>query len=66
MYGNPYLKLIRQQVEALVSEKYGADYLQQKQFKTELAEVNKTLGVLKTQTRALEIRKAELLELLGN
>jgi hypothetical protein len=66
MYGNPCLRLIRQEVEALVSEKYGTDYLQQKQFKNELAEVNKTLRALKTQTRALEKRKAELIGFLDN
>ena len=66
MYGNPYLRLIRQEVEALVTEKYGAGYLQQKQLWNELAKVNKTLRALKNQTRALEKRKAELLELLGD
>ena len=27
IYGNPFLRLIRQEVEALVNEKYGKDYL---------------------------------------
>lgn len=65
LYGNPFLRLIRSEVEALVSEKHGADYLKQKQYKKELAEVTKTLKVLKEQVRALETRKTELLELLG-
>ena len=30
MYGNPYLKLIRSEVEAFVDEKYGNDYLTKK------------------------------------
>ena len=65
LYGNPFLRLIRSEVEALVSEKYGADYLKQKQSKKELAEVTKTLKALKEQVQALETRKAELLEFLG-
>jgi hypothetical protein len=65
LYGNPFLRLLRSEVEALVSEKYGADYLKQKQVQKELAEVTKTLKALKAQVQALETRKAELLELLG-
>jgi hypothetical protein len=66
MYGNPCLRLLRQEVEALVTEKYGAGYLQQKELQNELAEVNKTLRALKTKTRAMEKRKLELSELLAN
>jgi len=65
IYGSPFLRLLRREVEALVSEKYGKDYLQTKQLKTELAKVNKTLRQLKSQTHSLEKRKAELLELLS-
>ena len=64
IYGAPFLRLIRSEVETLVSEKHGADYLKQKQFKKELAEVTKTLKTLKEQVQALEARKAELLEFL--
>ena len=64
IYGSPFLRLIRQEVEALVNEKYGKEYLKRKQLKKELAEVNKTLRELKSQTLSLEKRKAELLELL--
>ncbi len=66
IYGSPFLRLIRKEVEALVSEKYGRDYLKQKQLKNELAQVNKTLRQLKSQTLSLEERKAELLKLLGD
>ena len=66
IYGNPFLRLIRQEVEALVAEKHGPDYLKKKQWKKELTEVNKTLRQLKSQTLILEERKAELLKLLGD
>ncbi len=65
IYGNPYLRLIRSEVEALVSEKHGDDYLKDKKLKKELAQINKTLKTLKAQTISLEKRKAELLKLLG-
>lgn len=65
IHGNPYFRLIRREVEALVTEKYGGDYLKRKKQKKELAEVNRTLKALKTQTNFLEKQKAELLKLLG-
>jgi hypothetical protein len=33
LYGNPYLRLIRVEVEELVNEKYGNDYLKRKKQK---------------------------------
>lgn len=66
IYGAPFLRLIRSEVEALVSEKYGKDHLNKKKWKKELAEINKTLKQLKSQTLSLESRKAELLELLAD
>jgi len=66
IYGSPFLRLIRQEVEAWVNEKYGAEYLQQKKLKKELAEITTTLRALKSQTLSLEQRRAELLKLLGD
>lgn len=66
IYGSPFLRLLRSEVEALVNEKYGKDYLKTKQLKKELAEVNKTLRKLKSQTLSLEKRKVELLELFAD
>jgi uncharacterized membrane-anchored protein YhcB (DUF1043 family) len=64
IYGAPFLRLIRSEVEGLVSEKHGPDFLKQKQSKKEMAEITKTLKSLKEQVQALEARKAELLEFL--
>ncbi len=65
IYGNPYLRLIRREVEALVSEKHGSTYLEKKKLKQELAQINRTLKALKTQVIVLEKRRVELLEALG-
>lgn len=64
LYGNPSLKLLRNQVEKLVIEKYGTDYLQTKQIKTELKKVNTEIRSLKRKISQLEKRKKELLETL--
>jgi hypothetical protein len=61
VFGNPYLKLVRSEVEALVDEKYGNNYLKQKKIKKELAQTTKELKRLKAQVVSLEQRKVELL-----
>ena len=64
VFGNPYLKLVRSEVETYVDEKYGSDYLEKKKIKKELAQTNKELKRLKSQVASLEQRKAELLSVL--
>jgi len=61
VFGNPYLRLLRSEVEALVNKKYGSNYLKKKKLEKELAQVNKELKMLKTQIVSLERRKAELI-----
>jgi len=66
IYGAPFLRLIRSEVEALVREKYGKDHLNKMKWQKELADINKTLKQLKAETLSQETRKAELLELLSD
>lgn len=60
VFGNPYLRLIRSEVEAFVNEKYGHNYLRKKQLKKELAQTKRDLKKLKAQVTSLEQRKSEL------
>jgi hypothetical protein len=64
VFGNPYLRLIRSEVEAFVDEKYGNDYLTKKKIRNELAQTNKELRKLKAQAASLEKRKSELIDIL--
>ena len=66
MHGNPWLRLLRREVEALVKEKHGANYLKDRQAKTELARINRELKRLKNQIAALEERKSKLIAGAGN
>jgi hypothetical protein len=66
VYGNPYLKLIRSEVEAFVNAKHGGNYLKQKKIKAEIAKITKDLKKLQKQIAALEKRKAELLASLNS
>lgn len=61
MHGNPFLRLLRREVEALVETKLGDQGLKARRAKAELARVNRELRRLKTQVAALEARKARLM-----
>lgn len=61
IYGTPWLRLLRREVETLVSERRGANYLKGQQAKTELARINSDLKRLKSQIAVLEARKSKLI-----
>ena len=61
IHGNPFLRLLRREVEALVKKKHGDHYLKARQAKTELARINRELKQLKTRIAALEERKSKLM-----
>ena len=65
MHGNPWFRLLRREVEAMVRKKHGDDYVKNQRAKTELARVNRELKRLKTQVAALEERKSQLIAQLG-
>ena len=44
MQGNPWLRLLRREVEDLVSTRHGERYLRERQARTELARVNRELN----------------------
>lgn len=60
IYGNPYIKLLRHEVEQLVAETFGIDYLEKIKNKKELAEITKEIKALRERLSSLEHRKAEL------
>ncbi len=61
MYGNPWLRLLRREVETLVRKNHGDHYLMDQQAKTELARINRELKRLKAQITALEERKSKMI-----
>jgi hypothetical protein len=65
MYGNPWFRLLRHEVEALVSQKSGKGHLHKKKLEKELADINKETRKLKTRLKALDRRRAELMKELG-
>jgi hypothetical protein len=65
IYGNPFLRLLRREVEALVRTEHGDAYLKNQQAKAALSRVNRELKHLKTQVAALEERKSQLIAQLA-
>jgi len=64
IHGNPYFRLFRHEVEALLIKKYGNDYLEKKNFQYELKNINGELRKIKSRMKKLEKRKAELTAIL--
>ena len=65
MHGNPWLRLLRREVEDLVRTRHGDRYLRERRARTELAQVNRELKQLRGQLAALEERRSTLLSDLG-
>ena len=61
MQGNPWLRLLRREVEDLVSTRHGERYLRERQARAELKQVNRELRQHRAQLTALEQRRAALL-----
>jgi hypothetical protein len=60
IYGNPWLRLLRREMETLVKTERGDGYLRDRQAKTELARINREMKRLKAEIALLEERKATL------
>ncbi len=61
MHGSPWFRLLRREVEGLVKQKHGKDFLSEQVRKTEVTEIDKELRTLKRQIRILEKRRATLI-----
>ena len=62
MHGNPWFRLLRHEVEALVKKKGGQGYLHKKKLQKELADINKETRKLKARLKVIDQRRAELMK----
>jgi hypothetical protein len=60
VWGNPYLKVLRSQLEVYITEKLGSHYLVCRNAQRELRKINKEIVDLKNKLAALQGRKAEI------
>jgi hypothetical protein len=66
IWGNPYLRILRSQLEKYITEELGADRLQRDKNLTELRKIKKEMAGLKKKLDELQARKTELEKQLGN
>ena len=62
VWGNPYIRILRSQLEQYIAEELGADRLSSSQTETELRKIQKEMTDLKKRLKELQARKTELEE----
>lgn len=60
IWGNPYLKVLRSQLEKYIAEELGEDYLVKVKAETELRKTKKDISDLKKRLTELQNRKTDL------
>ena len=60
IWGNPYLRILRRQLEEYITEELGEDYLVRVNNQSELRRVKKEISDLNKRLNALQNRKDEL------
>jgi hypothetical protein len=60
IWGNPYLRILRSQLEKYIAEKLGQDYLLRVNAQTELRRIKKEISELNKKLNLLQDRKADL------
>lgn len=64
VYGNPFFRLLRSEVEKLAEEKFGQDFVLVSKAKKELKNIDKELKELKLKVEQLEKQKNKLVVIL--
>jgi len=60
VHGNPYIRVLRRQLEAYIVEELGDEYLRCWQAKTELRDITLEMAELRKRLDELEARRAQI------
>ena len=60
IWGNPYLRILRSQLEQYIAAELGSDYLTSSKNQTELRKIKKEMADLKKRLDELQTRRTEL------
>lgn len=60
IWGNPYLRLLRSQLEKYITEELGANRLLTSKNETELRKIKKEMATLKKRLNELQARKTDI------
>jgi coenzyme F420-reducing hydrogenase delta subunit len=66
IWGNPYLRLLRSQLEQYIAEELGKDRLSSVKKQTELRKIKKEIANLKKKLNELQARRMDLEEQMRN
>jgi len=62
-HGNPYYRVLRAEVRALIEEIYGSHYLEEQKLKHQLSTVTREINSHKRKLISLEKQRAEIIKL---
>lgn len=60
IWGNPYIKILRSQLEEYIASELGPEYLANVKNKLELRKIKNDISDIEKRLKALQIRKIEL------
>ena len=60
IWGNPYLRILRSQLEKYISEELGENWLSKEKDKTELRKIKTEITKVQKKLKELEARKMEI------
>jgi len=60
IWGNPFIKILRRQLEQFIDEELGAEQLRRSQSEAELRKIKKEMADLSKRLKELQLRKSEL------
>jgi len=63
--GNPYLRLLRSQLELYIADHHGSSNLASSKTQAELRKIKKEIAALKKKLTELQVRKAEIEQTVG-
>jgi hypothetical protein len=65
IWGNPYLRILRSQLEEYIGKKLGKKYLARIKNESELKKVKREISATNKKLKALQLRKTEIENALG-
>jgi len=60
IWGNPYLRILRRQLEKYIALQFGSSRLAGSKAQTELRKINREIASLRKKLAALQVRKTEM------
>ena len=65
IWGSPYIRILRSQLERYVAEELGSDFLSNRKNQTELRKIKKEMADLKKRLAELQARRTDIEKTIG-